>query len=221
MTKLPVTLALDSSANACSAAIIGYDEQILASKCVLMERGHAEAIVPMVDEIITAAKIDFHEIQRLAFCSGPGNFAGLRVCQAAAKGYAIAMGAELLGVSTFDIFGHLEDQEAIIALDGRRSEVFVRENKPDAKPKRFHIDEIAQNSDYFDGFTQIVGPFADVVAQNLAKDDIRAKQCSPVLDIEVLAKLAQKSDINTTHTQLQYLREADAKPGVGFAVARV
>ena len=48
-------LALDTSMAACSAAILDTDRDIiLARRWVAMERGHAEALAPMVAEVLRA-----------------------------------------------------------------------------------------------------------------------------------------------------------------------
>ena len=47
-------LAADTALGACSVALI-ENEKILAHRFVAMERGHAEALAPMVDAVMRAS----------------------------------------------------------------------------------------------------------------------------------------------------------------------
>jgi tRNA A37 threonylcarbamoyladenosine modification protein TsaB len=44
-------LAIDTSTEACSAALLWRDGQVL-QRCVVTERGHADLILPMIDELL-------------------------------------------------------------------------------------------------------------------------------------------------------------------------
>ena len=49
-------LAVDTALGACSVALLD-GEQILVHRFVAMERGHAEALAPMVDDAMRAAGV--------------------------------------------------------------------------------------------------------------------------------------------------------------------
>ena len=64
-------LAIDTTLNACSAAL--YDEtadKIIASSCVLMERGHAEALGPMIAQLFVEAEATPQQLARIAVTVG-------------------------------------------------------------------------------------------------------------------------------------------------------
>jgi tRNA threonylcarbamoyladenosine biosynthesis protein TsaB len=65
-----------------------------------MQRGHAEAIMPMIARVMDAAGCEFVELSRIAVTVGPGSFTGLRVGLSAARGIALAAGRPAVGVST-------------------------------------------------------------------------------------------------------------------------
>lgn len=121
-------LAIDSATNACSAALwLGdgagprrYDE---------MQRGHAEALMPMVGEVMEEAGLDFSELDALAVTTGPGAFTGIRIGLAAARGFAVATGLPLVGVTTLEAVAAAQESGGdalLVALDSKRSDIYVQ-----------------------------------------------------------------------------------------------
>ena len=88
-------LALDTSTAACTAALMERDGAIIASRDVVIGRGHAERLVPMIEEML-----DGHVPSRLLVGVGPGSFTGLRVGIAAAHGMAIGWSVPLSGMNS-------------------------------------------------------------------------------------------------------------------------
>ena len=82
--SLHLILALDTSTAACTAALLERNGTIVASRDELIGRGHAERLVPMIEEML-----DGHVPARIIVGVGPGSFTGLRVGIAAAHGMAI------------------------------------------------------------------------------------------------------------------------------------
>lgn len=98
---MPLTLALDTSADVCAAAFI-RDGVCLAAGRREMIRGHAEALVPMIQDIAATAGVALPDIDIVGVTRGPGSFTGLRTGIAAARGFALASGAQAVGVSSLD-----------------------------------------------------------------------------------------------------------------------
>ena len=96
-----IQLGLDTSLGACSAAL--YDSatcQLLAADMHVMERGHAEALGPMVESVFAQAALKPKDIGRVVVTRGPGTFTGLRIGLAFAKGIALARNIPLLGIDS-------------------------------------------------------------------------------------------------------------------------
>src|SRR5215469_11313349 len=72
----------------------------LAHRFEPMERGHAERLAPMVEEVMTEAKLPFAALDRLAVTTGPGTFTGQRVGLAFARGLRVALNKPLIGITT-------------------------------------------------------------------------------------------------------------------------
>ncbi|MEM9761171.1 MAG: tRNA (adenosine(37)-N6)-threonylcarbamoyltransferase complex dimerization subunit type 1 TsaB, partial [Pseudomonadota bacterium] len=93
-------LAIDTSANRCAVALVA-EGQALSTRAERMDRGHAERLFPMVREVLAEAGADVSTVERLAVCTGPGSFTGLRVGVAAARGLALGRGIPAIGITRF------------------------------------------------------------------------------------------------------------------------
>jgi len=97
-------LALDTALAACSAAVLDTRHGILASASVAMRRGHAEALLPAVHQVMDDAGVAFSDLDRIAVTVGPGSFTGLRVGVSAARGIALAARRPAVGITTLAAF---------------------------------------------------------------------------------------------------------------------
>ena len=80
-------LAIDTALDACAAAVLDTDRRGgFTGRSLPMMRGHAEALMPLIAEVMSAAGVEFSELDRIAVTVGPGSFTGLRVGVAAARG---------------------------------------------------------------------------------------------------------------------------------------
>ncbi len=121
-------LAVDTALGACSAAVLDGGN-VLAHRCEIMERGHAERVAPMVREVMDEAGIGFAALDRLGVTIGPGTFTGQRVGIAFMRGLRVALKRPLVGVTTLECMLAAALQEsglsAAVALhDARRDEVY-------------------------------------------------------------------------------------------------
>src|SRR3569832_705866 len=122
-------LAVDTALGACSAALL-EDERVLAHRFEAMDRGHAERLAPMVDEIMREVEVDFASLDRLAVTAGPGTFTGQRVGLAFMRALRIALHRPLIGITTLEAMTEAAKAEmnlsrAIALHDARRDEVYV------------------------------------------------------------------------------------------------
>ena len=65
-------LAMDTGQAACSVAL-WCDGRIVSHRYVAMSKGHASALVPMIEEVRKEAGFDFAELDALAVTVGPGH----------------------------------------------------------------------------------------------------------------------------------------------------
>ncbi|MDJ0949619.1 MAG: tRNA (adenosine(37)-N6)-threonylcarbamoyltransferase complex dimerization subunit type 1 TsaB [Alphaproteobacteria bacterium] len=132
-------LAFDTAMNACSAAV-SADGQVRARERVPMERGHAEALIPMVTRVMAEAGLRYAQLDRIAVTVGPGAFTGLRIGLAAARGLAIAAGIPVSGVTTLEALAHGADaglrsgRPVLAVIDAKRADVYAQLFDPGLRP---------------------------------------------------------------------------------------
>src|SRR5689334_25447264 len=94
-----------------------------------MRYGHVEALLPMIDRVVAASGVSRSALDVIAVAIGPGGFTGIRVGLGAAQGIALALGARLVGVTSFDAVAAALPPgrgAALIALDSRRDDLYVQ-----------------------------------------------------------------------------------------------
>jgi tRNA threonylcarbamoyladenosine biosynthesis protein TsaB len=122
-------LAVDTALGACSAAVLD-SETTLAHRLEAMDRGHAEALAPMVEATMREAGIAFSALERLAVTTGPGTFTGQRVGLAFMRGLRIALKRPLIGITTLNAMcaaamAETDCRYAAAIHDARRSEAYL------------------------------------------------------------------------------------------------
>jgi len=127
-------LALDTSMGACSAAVLraGDGARQLHALHVEMPRGHAEALMPMVEEVLAEAEIEARDLDLIAATVGPGSFTGVRIAIAAARGLALVTEASVFGTDSLTVMaraarlaGAAPKAPFAIAVDARRGMLYL------------------------------------------------------------------------------------------------
>src|ERR1700687_5287562 len=80
-----VFLHMNGSCSRCpsSTATLNARRRGFPSRPLPMMRGHAEALMPLIAAVMSAANVEFSDLDRIAVTVGPGSFTGLRVGVAA------------------------------------------------------------------------------------------------------------------------------------------
>ena len=122
-------LAVDTALGACSAAVLD-DSKLLAYRFVAMARGHAEALAPMVEDVMRESGLTFAALDRLAVTTGPGTFTGQRVGLAFMRGLRVALKRPLTGITTLESICAAAMDEAGTSFaaaihDARRGESYL------------------------------------------------------------------------------------------------
>jgi tRNA threonylcarbamoyladenosine biosynthesis protein TsaB len=215
-------LAIDTALAACSAAVLDTEYGgIVASESLPMQRGHAEALLPLLQRVMQQAGFGFADIDRIAVTTGPGSFTGLRVGIAAARGIALAAEKTAVGLSTLSAYAapHIASDErfpVVVAIDARHNHVYLQVFAaggslivaPRLAPLREAVKAAAETSSF------IAGSAAQLVAAGLTADDPVpvAVDASTAPDIAWVARMGAVVPEEQAPLKPQYLRAPDAQP---------
>lgn len=220
-----LTLAIDTASAACQAAIHDGD-RVVGACCEMIGRGHAERLIPVIDMALDEAGRAIGDIRRVAVTVGPGSFTGIRVGVSAARGFALALGCECVGVGSLDVLAAMAlpraAGRAVLAVtDARRGEVyaalFAEDGTTLAAPAALSPEAAAAIA--LRQGVLLTGSGASLVLPFLGPGTEVAFDTDTV-DVAVLAQMAAGLSGPFDGPKPLYLRGADAKPQTGFAVAR-
>ncbi|MCP4573030.1 MAG: tRNA (adenosine(37)-N6)-threonylcarbamoyltransferase complex dimerization subunit type 1 TsaB [bacterium] len=125
-----LTLAFDT-ATLRGRFALAEDGGLLASRPVNVGGSYADALLPVIQEMLADAGRSRTDLAAVGVTTGPGSFTGVRIGVATAKGLAWALGCELAGVSSLSAMAaallqeHPDAGHAIPVLDARRGEVYA------------------------------------------------------------------------------------------------
>lgn len=125
-------LAIDTALQACAACVAedGADA-LLAEETLTMERGHAEALLPLVERVVARVEGGFPSFARVAVTVGPGSYTGLRVGLSAARALGLALGVPVVGVTTLSallapLLAAGDARPLVAAIDARHGQVYLQ-----------------------------------------------------------------------------------------------
>jgi tRNA threonylcarbamoyladenosine biosynthesis protein TsaB len=118
-------LAIDTALGACAVAVVDGQET-RARRVSPMDRGHQEALAPLVADAMVEAGLAFDALDRVAVTVGPGSFTGLRVGLAFAKGLALALDRPCIGIGTLEALAGGESGFVAAVIDGRKGCLYLQ-----------------------------------------------------------------------------------------------
>ena len=120
-------LALDTSTEACSAAV--YADGATFSAFELTPRAHTQLILPMVEQVLQQAALRLPDVDAIVVGRGPGAFTGIRIGVGVAQGLAMAADKPVVAISTLaalaqQAYAQYAATHVLAALDARMGEVY-------------------------------------------------------------------------------------------------
>lgn len=215
-------LAIDTALEACSAALHDVEsDETLAVESLPMARGHAEALVPLVARLMERSGRTFADIAAFAVTVGPGSFTGLRVGLSAARGFGLATGRPVIGLTTLATLAAplLAGDDAVpvvAALDARHGNVYLQMFGAGGRvlvgARAVGAKEGARAVAI--GAVRLIGSGAAALAENWPAGEPEPLSVDPMAtpDPVWLARLASVADPARSKPRPLYLRGADARP---------
>ena len=223
-------LAIDTALPACSACVLDSDAaEPISSETLPMARGHAEALLPLLERVVAHAEGGFAVLDRVAVTVGPGSFTGIRVGLSAARAIAMARRIPVAGVSTLAALAApviLDGEAAIVvaAIDALHGSVYVTAYgsggrtilSPRHSPVRDAVRALGA------GPLRITGSGAPMLAIEAwsmgLKAEVVGERIAP--DIAHVARLGLAADPASAPARPLYLKAPDAKPQKAPAIER-
>ena len=214
-----------SAASACTLAP-GTDEPA-ALQTTAMERGHAEALMPLIEAVIDKTPGGFGALTRIAVAVGPGSFTGIRIGVSAARAIALARDLPVVGVSTLAAFAApwLGMQQIVAAaIDARHGNIYVQAFAPGGRsiltPRLMTPWEAVRAIGA--GPICLTGSGAALLAAEALAAGIEARIYGDLHapDILQVARLGLVADPATAPARPFYLKAPDAKPIAVRAIQR-
>lgn len=217
-------LALDTSLGAVSACLMrASDPAPVASETLPMQRGHAEALVPLLDRLMAQVEGGFEALSRVAVTVGPGSFTGIRVGVAAARALGLARRIPVIGISTLaalaaPAISANTQSRLIAAIDAKHGCVYAQGFASDGSTvlEARHAPVADVLSAMGPGPLQLLGPGAPMLAIEAWSHGIEAEAGTPALsaDIAFVARLGLLADPDQAPPKPFYLKPPDAKPSI-------
>ena len=219
-------LALDTSMGVCSAAVLRSHDTVqthLRIREAEMQRGHAEALMPMIEDVLGHAEVEARDLDLIAATRGPGSFTGVRIAIAAARGLALVSEAALFGADSLTVMARAASSAGVlpkgmfaVAVDARRGMLYLglydeAGNRLDG-PVLSAPDDAARRLP--ETLSLAVGSGAHALAEAAGAQGRALKTALPTLQpgAAALAEIAFESGEHTEILRPLYLRPPDAKP---------
>jgi len=213
-------LVIDTSGPICAAGV--YDSgknALVAAKSEMLGKGHAERLIPMIDEVLSEAGLALKDMTRIGVTVGPGSFTGIRVGVAAARGFALSLGIPAVGVTTLQVVAEqvleIDPPAPVIALiDAGRDEIFAQAFLPEG----VMLTEPATYD--YDAVRAMIARFGAIpVGSGLDAIEGREHGADPY-PLDRIGRIAVRLPDDAKASPV-YIRGAGAKPQSGFAIKHV
>jgi tRNA threonylcarbamoyl adenosine modification protein YeaZ len=222
-------LAIDTALDACSACIAtDLSDDLIADESLTLSRGHAEALLPLIERVVARSEGGFESLDRVAVTVGPGSYTGLRVGLSAARAIGLATGIPVVGVTTLSaLLAPLLalNGEGLIAaaIDARHGAVYLQAMSLTdgivVPPSLVGLDEAAERLGR--NRLTLVGSGAPALAATLRKGGVEAEIAGTAPpEIAWIASLGMLADPEQALPRPLYLRGPDAAPQDHARLAR-
>ena len=122
-------LIFDTSESFLSLALI-VDDRISDHQSIHAPRRHGDLLLPMINDMLTSAELELHQLDAIAVSIGPGAFTGIRIGVSIAQGLAYGAQIPCIPLITLEgwamaAFAAEIEGPLLVGLDARMGEVYA------------------------------------------------------------------------------------------------
>lgn len=206
---MPLILGFDTSSAHVGAAL--FDGQtILAAAQEEMARGQAERLMPLLQEVLAQGGATWGDLQAIGVGVGPGNFTGVRISVATARGLALSLDLPAVGVSLLEAAAFGTPGPVLACLHAPREQAYVLSSPQMAAQVPAHLIALADvPTAWAEPGLICTGSAADSVADRLDATAAPAR-FAPASAVARIAALRWQD--SPPRPAPLYLKPADAAP---------
>lgn len=91
-----------------------------------MQKGQAENLVPILEDVLKQGAKTWQDLTAIGVGIGPGNFTGIRISVACARGMALSLGIPAIGVTSLDAQAVGQEMPLFSIIPARRDTFYVQ-----------------------------------------------------------------------------------------------
>jgi tRNA threonylcarbamoyladenosine biosynthesis protein TsaB len=206
-------LFVDTAAFGCNLAL-GDRNGVLAMHHEPINRGHAEAIIPLFQNMLGQVDHTTKDIDKVVVNIGPGSFTGLRVGITFATMTAYALKKPVHGLTGFQVFssGVAGNKDRLVVLDTKRDDYYVqvlnKNHNPISQAQCLKANDFVNLIDKYDYIVT-----GDAVEKLASEIPIKHKVQQDSIDIDSVVRCVINQQFDLNEAKAFYIRDADvSKP---------
>ncbi|MEM9812402.1 MAG: tRNA (adenosine(37)-N6)-threonylcarbamoyltransferase complex dimerization subunit type 1 TsaB [Pseudomonadota bacterium] len=217
--KRPLILAFDTSRRHIAAAL-GDGDSLVAEHYEEMSRGQAERLADVLQGMLDRADARWTDLDAIACGVGPGNFTGIRISVAFARGVSLGLGRPAIGLTTFELIhdpsAAPEDRVEVVSVEEPLEAAYIQvvsSGRAEGPPRM--ADPTAPPDDLRHPDLRVVGWRASELAAALGAEGVPLAPGALATGMprRLLARAASKLRAGTPAAPVPvYVRPADAAP---------
>jgi len=196
----------------CGVALWSGDD-VVAAHHEELAKGQAERLIPMIAEVLAEANATYADLDALGVGIGPGNFTGIRISVAAARGLALGLGIPSVGVSLLEALAYGQQGSVLTSITAGRTGMYLQRfaEGADRGPELVNPDSVAEWR--FPGLTCIGNKETEIAALLGAEPGP-----APFYPASAIARIAAtRWQDDPPRPAPLYLRQPDAAPARDLA----
>lgn len=203
-----ICLAVNTANTVMSIAIVKDGGSVLYRYLTSETRDQGNLLIGHVETGLKTAGLSYEDIDVLAVVTGPGSFTGIRIGISAMRGFALAMGKPLIGISSFDLFSTVQaGRKNLIALESFRDELYLKVNDfpPVNETAQTFAEKLDIGHEYF-----VTGDAKERMKPFMPEKTLFSDLAPDAVDVAVLAmKKYHDGEGQQERPEPFYLRDAD------------